>query len=46
MEIKKEYIKFVENYIPFEWEIDKSDIKNKYYGQHSFEIGFKRFLCL
>ena len=24
MEIKKEYIKFVENYIPFEWEIDKT----------------------
>ena len=30
MEIKKEYIKFVENYIPFEWEI-KEYIKNKYY---------------
>ena len=43
MELKKEYVKFVEDYLPFEWEVDKSDIKNRYYGQHSFEIGFKRF---
>ncbi len=40
MELKKDYKKFVENYLPFEWEIDKSD---RYRGQHSFEIGFKRF---
>ena len=33
----------MEDYLPFEWEVDKSDIKNRYYGQHSFEIGFKRF---
>ena len=40
MELKKEYKKFVENYLPFEWEIDKSE---RYHGQHSFEISFKRF---
>ena len=40
MELKKDYKKFVENYLPFEWEIDKSD---SYRGQHSFEISFKRF---
>ena len=41
--LKKEYEKFVLNYIPFEWEINKDENRDLFKNKHTFEIGYKRF---
>lgn len=41
--LKKEYEKFVLNYIPFKWEINKDENRDLFKNKHTFEIGYKRF---
>jgi len=39
----KDYKEFVLKYEPFEWEIDKSDLRTAFKGKHSFISSFIRF---
>ena len=41
--INKEYLEFVLNYRPFEWEINDSEFRENYKGKHNSIIDFKRF---
>ena len=41
--INKNYIDFVLNYKPFEWEINESEFRENYKNKHNSIIDFKRF---
>ena len=41
--INKEYKKFVENYIPYKWEININDTRRNYRKNNSLVINYKRF---
>ncbi len=43
MNTEKEFKSFVENYSPFPWELNPEEIREIFSGQHTFEIGYKRF---
>ena len=43
MNTEKEFKSFVENYSPFPWELNPEEIREIFFGQHTFEIGYKRF---